>query len=195
MSRCSPALHIVATPIGNLGDLSPRAAETLRARRPDSGRGYAGYREASRAYRRQSAHESAMTITAARPSASASSPGLARKPLRWSATRARRSFPIPVTSWCARRELRAMRCTPSPGPSALIAALTLAGLPTDRFLFLGFLPAKAKARGDAIAEIGERPGDFGALRKRATARRHARRVGRRAWRARCCRRPRDQQAP
>jgi 16S rRNA (cytidine1402-2'-O)-methyltransferase len=40
-----------------------------------------------------------------------------------------------------------------PGPSALIAALTLAGLPTDRFLFLGFLPAKAKARSDAIAEV------------------------------------------
>jgi 16S rRNA (cytidine1402-2'-O)-methyltransferase len=41
-----------------------------------------------------------------------------------------------------------------PGPCAAIAALTLAGLPTDRFLFLGFLPAKAKARSDAIAEIG-----------------------------------------
>jgi 16S rRNA (cytidine1402-2'-O)-methyltransferase len=40
-----------------------------------------------------------------------------------------------------------------PGPSAAIAALTLAGLPTDRFLFLGFLPAKAKARADAIAEV------------------------------------------
>jgi 16S rRNA (cytidine1402-2'-O)-methyltransferase len=35
----------------------------------------------------------------------------------------------------------------------LVAALTLAGLPTDRFLFVGFLPAKAKARSDAIAEI------------------------------------------
>ena len=35
----------------------------------------------------------------------------------------------------------------------MIAALTLAGLPTDRFLFLGFLPAKAKARADAIAEV------------------------------------------
>jgi 16S rRNA (cytidine1402-2'-O)-methyltransferase len=40
-----------------------------------------------------------------------------------------------------------------PGPSAAIAALTLAGLPTDRFLFIGFLPAKAKARSQAIAEI------------------------------------------
>jgi 16S rRNA (cytidine1402-2'-O)-methyltransferase len=41
-----------------------------------------------------------------------------------------------------------------PGPSAAIAALTLAGLPTDRFLFAGFLPAKATARRDAIAELG-----------------------------------------
>jgi 16S rRNA (cytidine1402-2'-O)-methyltransferase len=40
-----------------------------------------------------------------------------------------------------------------PGPSAVIGALTLAGLPTDRFLFAGFLPPKAKARGDAIAEL------------------------------------------
>jgi 16S rRNA (cytidine1402-2'-O)-methyltransferase len=42
-----------------------------------------------------------------------------------------------------------------PGASAAIAALTLAGLPTDRFLFLGFLPSKAKARADAIAEVGD----------------------------------------
>ena len=40
-----------------------------------------------------------------------------------------------------------------PGPCAAVAALTLAGLPTDRFLFLGFLPAKAKAREEAIAEV------------------------------------------
>src|SRR5262249_45899638 len=40
-----------------------------------------------------------------------------------------------------------------PGPCAAIAALTVAGLPTNRFLFAGFLPAKAKARADAIAEI------------------------------------------
>jgi 16S rRNA (cytidine1402-2'-O)-methyltransferase len=39
-----------------------------------------------------------------------------------------------------------------PGPSAVISALTLAGLPTDRFAFFGFLPAKAGARAAAIAE-------------------------------------------
>jgi 16S rRNA (cytidine1402-2'-O)-methyltransferase len=65
-----------------------------------------------------------------------------------------------------------------PGPCAAIAALSIAGLPTDRFLFLGFLPAKAKARSDSIAEIaavratlviyesGSRLGEtLGALRK------------------------------
>jgi 16S rRNA (cytidine1402-2'-O)-methyltransferase len=65
-----------------------------------------------------------------------------------------------------------------PGPCAAIAALTVAGLPTNRFLFLGFLPAKAKARADAIAQIapvqatlviyesGARLGEtLGALRK------------------------------
>lgn len=40
-----------------------------------------------------------------------------------------------------------------PGPCAAIAALTLAGLPTDRFLFLGFLPSKQHARAEAIAEV------------------------------------------
>ena len=40
-----------------------------------------------------------------------------------------------------------------PGPCAAVAALTLAGLPTDRFLFMGFLPSKAKARADSIAEV------------------------------------------
>ena len=44
-----------------------------------------------------------------------------------------------------------------PGPSAVIAALSIAGLPTDRFLFAGFLPAKAKAKADAIAELAAVP--------------------------------------
>jgi 16S rRNA (cytidine1402-2'-O)-methyltransferase len=41
-----------------------------------------------------------------------------------------------------------------PGPSAAVAALSISGLPTDRFLFMGFLPSKAAARAGAIAEIG-----------------------------------------
>lgn len=42
-----------------------------------------------------------------------------------------------------------------PGPSALLAALTVSGLPTDRFLFAGFLPAKSGARRAALAELAE----------------------------------------
>lgn len=44
-----------------------------------------------------------------------------------------------------------------PGPSAAIAALSIAGLPTDRFLFAGFLPSKAGARAAAIAELATVP--------------------------------------
>src|SRR3546814_8128375 len=43
--------------------------------------------------------------------------------------------------------------TTLPGPSSVIASLPLSGLPADRFLFIGFLSAKAKARGDALGEI------------------------------------------
>jgi 16S rRNA (cytidine1402-2'-O)-methyltransferase len=42
----------------------------------------------------------------------------------------------------------------APGANAAIAALSISGLPTDRFLFAGFLPSKAKAREEAIAELG-----------------------------------------
>ncbi|MFK7791389.1 MAG: 16S rRNA (cytidine(1402)-2'-O)-methyltransferase [Devosiaceae bacterium] len=45
-----------------------------------------------------------------------------------------------------------------PGPSATIAALSIAGHPTDQFTFAGFLPSKEKARADAIAKISALPG-------------------------------------
>ena len=43
--------------------------------------------------------------------------------------------------------------TTLPGPCAAIAAITLSGLPSDRFMFMGFLASKAKARGDALSEV------------------------------------------
>jgi len=46
-----------------------------------------------------------------------------------------------------------MRVSPIPGPCALIAALSAAGLPTDRFLFVGFLPAKRSGRRSALDEL------------------------------------------
>ena len=44
-----------------------------------------------------------------------------------------------------------------PGPSAVTTALVSSGLPTDRFLFLGFLPRQQKARRDALAEVASLP--------------------------------------
>ena len=56
------------------------------------------------------------------------------------------------------REARAagLPVLPVPGPSAVVAALSVAGLPTDRFLFVGFLPAKASARQKALVGFSER---------------------------------------
>jgi len=53
------------------------------------------------------------------------------------------------------REARAegLRVSPIPGPCALVAALSAAGLPTDRFLFVGFLPAKGAGRRTALEEL------------------------------------------
>jgi 16S rRNA (cytidine1402-2'-O)-methyltransferase len=47
--------------------------------------------------------------------------------------------------------------SPIPGPSAAIAALVSSGLPTDRFLFLGFLPRQAKARREALSAVASLP--------------------------------------
>lgn len=50
-----------------------------------------------------------------------------------------------------------VRVIPVPGASALLAALVVAGLPTDRFLFAGFLAAKGKAREQALEDIARQP--------------------------------------
>lgn len=47
--------------------------------------------------------------------------------------------------------------TSAPGPSAVVAALTIAGLPTDRFLFAGFLPTSKAARRKVLKELGNIP--------------------------------------
>jgi 16S rRNA (cytidine1402-2'-O)-methyltransferase len=55
------------------------------------------------------------------------------------------------------REARAegLAVIPIPGPSAVVAALSVSGLPSDRFVFVGFLPSRAGARGKALAELAE----------------------------------------
>ena len=48
--------------------------------------------------------------------------------------------------------------TPVPGPSAVITALAVSGLPTDRFLYLGFLPRRAAARRQMLKSVAEETG-------------------------------------
>ena len=69
------------------------------------------------------------------------------------------------------------RVVPVPGPSAVLAALVGAGLPTDRFLFLGFPPRKSGARRRLFAGRARPAVHAGALRIAAARRRDARRPG------------------
>ena len=50
-----------------------------------------------------------------------------------------------------------IKVSPVPGASALVAALSVAGLPSDRFIFEGFLPAKSKARREHLQSLASEP--------------------------------------
>lgn len=150
--RLPPGLYIVATPIGNLSDLSPRAADIL-------------------------ARADLIAVEDSRVTAKLLQRIGAKKPMTpyhdHNADRVRPGLidrmgseaialvsdaGTPLISDPGYKLVRDARAaghhiTSIPGPCAAIAALTLAGLPTDRFFFLGFLPSKEKARADAIAEV------------------------------------------
>jgi 16S rRNA (cytidine1402-2'-O)-methyltransferase len=173
----APGLHIVATPIGNLGDLSPRAADTLRnadlalaedTRVTGKLLAHIGAKVPMRRYDDHTSEQERDRIVAE---------------LGDKAVALVSDAGTPLISDPGYKLVRAARAAGHlvhtvPGPCAAIAALTVAGLPSDRFLFLGFLPAKAKARSDAVGEIasvratliiyesGKRLGEtLGALRK------------------------------
>jgi 16S rRNA (cytidine1402-2'-O)-methyltransferase len=161
MVRCSapamdqplpPGLYVVATPIGNLGDLSPRAAETLRRadrilaedkRVSAKLLAHVGARAPMSVYHDHSSEAEREAIVAKLGSEAIALICDAGTPLI--------SDPGYKLVRAARVAGHAVHTVP--GPCAAIAALTLAGLPTDRFLFAGFLPPKAKARNDSIAEL------------------------------------------
>ena len=153
-AKLLPGLHIVATPIGNLGDLSPRAADTLR-------RADRILAEDTRVTAKLLAHIGAK-VPMSRYDDHTNEGERERivQGLGEQAVALVSDAGTPLISDPGYKLVRAARAAGHavhtvPGPSAAIAALTLAGLPTDRFLFLGFLPAKAKARADAITEIAD----------------------------------------
>lgn len=156
-SRAPGVLHVVATPIGNLGDLSPRAQAVLRAvdaicaedtRHTRQLLGHFGIERplvalhehnedglAARLVERLQAGESLAVVSDA-GTPLVSDPG-------FRLVRAAREAGLKVS--------------PVPGPSALIAALSVAGLPSDRFVFEGFLPAKAGARRERLQALAAEP--------------------------------------
>nr|WP_295671480.1 16S rRNA (cytidine(1402)-2'-O)-methyltransferase [Sphingomonas sp.] len=148
----APGLYIVATPIGNLGDLSPRAAQVL------AGAAIIAV-EDSRVTAKLLHH-----IGIRRPmtpyhdhNAEGVRPGLIARMGR-EAVALVSDAGTPLISDPGFKLVRDARAAGHlvvtiPGPCAAIAALTLAGLPTDRFLYLGFLPPKAAARANAIREV------------------------------------------
>lgn len=150
--RLAPGLHIVATPIGNLGDLSPRAADTLR--RSDH-----ILAEDTRVTAKLLKHIGArVPMTRYDDHTSKKERDRILGLLGKEAVALVSDAGTPLISDPGYKLVRAARAAGHsihsvPGPSAAIAALTLAGLPTDRFLFLGFLAAKAKARSEAIADV------------------------------------------
>ena len=147
-----PGLYIVATPIGNLGDLTSRAADTLR-------RVALIAVEDTRVTAKLLRH-----IGSTRPmtpyhdhNADAARPRLLAR-MQGEAVALVSDAGTPLISDPGYKLVRDARAagiavTTLPGPCAAVAALTLAGLPTDRFLFAGFLPVKPGARTTAIAEL------------------------------------------
>jgi 16S rRNA (cytidine1402-2'-O)-methyltransferase len=146
-------LDIVATPIGNLGDLSPRAKQALA--------------EADIVAAEDTRHTLGLlqSIGVARPLVSLHEHNETRRvpellarledgavvALVSDAGTPLLSDPgFELVSLAARAgiEVRAI-----PGPSAITAALAVAGLPTDRFCFEGFLPARARERRERLAAL------------------------------------------
>lgn len=156
--RLQPGLHVVATPIGNLRDVSLRALGTLAS-------ADAVLAEDTRVTKRLLAHYGISTPLVAyhEHNAAAMRPRLLAR-LSEGATLALVSDAgTPLVSDPGFKLVEAAVAaghfvTGVPGPSAVLAALVVAGLPTDRFFFEGFLPSKEAARRARLKALSLVPG-------------------------------------
>ncbi|MEG3789872.1 16S rRNA (cytidine(1402)-2'-O)-methyltransferase [Lysobacter sp. CCNWLW3] len=150
-------LHIVATPIGNLGDLSPRALETLRSVA-------AICAEDTRHTRQLLSHFGLERPLLAlhQHNEDAQAAQLIARLQTGDSLALVSDAGTPLVSDPGFRLVRAaraagIRVSPVPGACAAIAALSVAGLASDRFAFEGFLPAKASARRERLARLAAEP--------------------------------------
>ncbi len=149
----SGSLFVVATPIGNLGDLSPRALDTLKSVA-------AICAEDTRHTRQLLAHFGVERplIALHEHNEDEIAERLVTRLLAGESLALVSDAGTPLVSDPGFRLVRAARAagvavSAVPGPSALIAALSVAGLPSDRFVFEGFLPAKATARRERLSAL------------------------------------------
>jgi 16S rRNA (cytidine1402-2'-O)-methyltransferase len=153
----APGLHIAATPIGNLGDITLRALEALAAADVIACEDTRVTRKLLDRYGIETPltpyHEH--NATEARPK-------ILRRLEAGEAVVLVSDAGTPLVSDPGFKLVTAAReaghaVTALPGASAMLAALTVAGLPTDRFFFEGFLPPKENARRARIAELARIP--------------------------------------
>ena len=146
-------LFIVATPIGNLGDLTPRALETLK------GVDAICAEDTRRSGQLMSHFGIATPLLALHDhNEEALSQRVVERLLAGDSLALVSDAGTPLVSDPGFRLVRAARAagikvSPLPGACAAIAALSVAGLPSDRFTFEGFLPAKASARREQLKRL------------------------------------------
>jgi len=158
MSRVQPGcLWVVATPIGHRDDLSARAIETLRAVALIAA-------EDTRHSRPLLLHHGIATPLVALHDHNEREvvDALVARLQGGESVALISDAGTPLISDPGFRLVRAaraagIRCAPVPGACAAIAALSVAGLPSDRFVFEGFLPAKAAARRSRLRELAGEP--------------------------------------
>ena len=153
-----PGLHVVATPIGNLQDISFRALATLAA-------ADAILAEDTRVTKILLAHYGIATPLVAyhEHNAAVIRPHLLARLQSGAALALVSDAGTPLVSdpgfkLVAEAVAAGIEVVSVPGASAVLAALVVAGLPTDRFFFEGFLPGKSAARRQRIAELAAIPG-------------------------------------
>jgi 16S rRNA (cytidine1402-2'-O)-methyltransferase len=154
----APGLHVVATPIGNLADISLRALATLAA-------ADAVVAEDTRVTKTLLAHYGIATPLAAyhEHNAEVMRPHLLARLTAGAALALVSDAGTPLISdpgykLVAEALAQGLPVSSVPGASAVLTALVVAGLPTDRFFFEGFLPPKSTARRQRIAELSAIPG-------------------------------------
>lgn len=152
-----PALYLVATPIGNLGDVTLRALETLAAVEAIAC-------EDSRITRRLLERYAITTplLTYHDHNAEIVRPRILARLAAGAAIALVSDAGTPLVSDPGFKLVRAAQAaghvvTAVPGASAVLAALTASGLPTDRFFFEGFLPSRGTARRSRIEELAKLP--------------------------------------